>query len=65
MSDFPTGPAPEYLRRKDAAKFIGMSVAYLRGCERLGKGPERVRCGKIPLYTLEGLRRFMAARIER
>ena len=64
MSDSPTGPAPEYLRRKDAAKFIGMSVAYLRRCERLGKGPERSRCGKVPIYHIDALRRFMAARIE-
>lgn len=65
MSDSPTGPAQEFFRRKQAASFLNMSVGYLRRCEKLGQGPERSRCGKVPIYQIDALRRFMAARIER
>jgi predicted DNA-binding transcriptional regulator AlpA len=58
-------PLPvEYLRIKEAAKFIGMSSAFLRKVAREGHGPERVRCGKVLLYPIVGLRRYMAERVE-
>jgi hypothetical protein len=60
----PTAPR-EFLRRKEAAAFINMSVAFLRERERLGKGPERSRCGKVPVYHVDALRRWMAEQIER
>lgn len=55
----------EYLRIRPAAAFIGdMSVAFLRKEARLGRGPERVRCGKILLYPIAGLRKYMESRTE-
>lgn len=56
---------PEFLRRPAAAAFISMSQAYLRKVERLGKGPERSRCGKSPVYHIDELRRWMREHVER
>jgi len=59
-----TTVSQEYLRRPQAAAFIGMSQAWLKKADRLGKGPERSRLGKSPIYHIEALRRFVASRIE-
>jgi hypothetical protein len=48
--------APEFLRIKPAASFIGMSASFLRKEARNSRGPERVRCGKVLLYPISGLR---------
>jgi hypothetical protein len=54
-------PLPvEFLRIKEAANFIGMSPAFLRKEARLGRGPERIRCGKVLLFPVAGLRRYMS-----
>jgi predicted DNA-binding transcriptional regulator AlpA len=55
-------PAPEFLRRKDAAKFISMSVAFLRKAEREGRGPRMSRLGKSPVYSVADLRDWVASR---
>jgi len=59
-------PLPaEFLRIQVAAKFIGMSPAFLRKEARLKRGPERVRCGKCLLYHIDSLREYMASRTEK
>lgn len=55
----------EYMRLREAASFINMSPAFLRKEARLGRGPERVRCGKVLLYPMAGLRRYMTERTEK
>ena len=65
MPDRTTSPSQEYLRRPQAALFIGMSEAWLKKVEKSGQGPERSRCGKSPVYHIDSLRRFMAERVER
>jgi hypothetical protein len=55
----------EFLRIKEAARTINMSTAFMRKEARAGRGPQRVRCGKIILYPVEGLRQYMAERVER
>lgn len=57
--------APDYVRIREAAQLINMSPAYLRKVARLGIGPERVRCGKVLLYPVTGLRCWMAQHTER
>ena len=56
---------PEFLRRPQAAAFLGMSEAWLRKMERLGKAPERSRCGKSPVYRIETLRLWMQEQVEK
>lgn len=60
-----TGAPKEFLRIKEAAQFIGMSPAFLRKEARHSRGPERARVGKVLLYPVAGLRRYIADRTER
>jgi hypothetical protein len=57
--------SPAFLRRPDAAKYIGMSEGWLRKIDASGKGPEKARCGKSPVYSIESLNRFMRANVEK
>lgn len=61
---FPATVQAEFLRIKPASAFIGMSPAFLRKEARLKRGPERIRCGKVLLYPIAGLRRYMSDRTE-
>jgi hypothetical protein len=54
----------EFLCIKEAASFIGMSPAFLRKQARLGRGPDRARCGKVLVFPVAGLRRYVAAQTE-
>lgn len=54
---------PEYLRRREAAVFCKMSVSFLEKAERLGTGPRMSRLGKSPVYRVQDLRDWIAARI--
>jgi predicted DNA-binding transcriptional regulator AlpA len=57
-----TTVAPEFLRRPQAAKFVGMSPAFLRKAEKNGQGPKCSRLGKSPVYKISDLREWVAAR---
>lgn len=54
----------EFLRRKEAANFIGMSVAFLRKAEREGRGPHFARLGRTPAYAIADLRAWVESRRE-
>ena len=48
---------PPYLRRKDAALFLTLSVSYLDKMAREGRGPVRLLLGgKVPVYPVGGLK---------
>ena len=57
--DRATLPAP--IREPDAARYIGMSVAYLRQSRRLGRGPAHFRIGRAVRYHMEDLNVWLAA----
>jgi predicted DNA-binding transcriptional regulator AlpA len=63
MSEQSSVPA-QYLRLPQAASYISMSPAFLRKEHRLGRGPERIRCGKCLLFSRCALDRWLAARTE-
>jgi hypothetical protein len=56
------GIQQEYLRRRQAALFCGMSISFLEKAERLGTGPKMSRLGKSPIYKVENLRNWIASR---
>jgi hypothetical protein len=48
---------PPYLRRKDAAAFLTISVSYLDKLTREGRGPICLLLGgKIPVFPVAGLK---------
>jgi len=51
----------EYLRRDDAAKFLGLSKSTLANWASEGKGPTFHKVGRIPVYPVVELRRFVEA----
>ena len=50
---------PEFLRHKEAAKFLGVSPSLLAKQIRLGAGPPRRRVRRIVLYKVDDLRIWM------
>lgn len=57
-----SGVQQEYLRRREAAAFIKMSVSFLEKAERAGTGPRMARLGKSPVYRVQDLRDWIASR---
>lgn len=58
---------PEYVRRRDAARFLGLAVGTLANWASAGKGPafHRLGGGNVIVYDLAELTRFaQAGRIE-
>jgi hypothetical protein len=55
----------EYLRRAAAARFIGMSTAFLREGRKQGTGLAFSRIGKSPAYSISDLHEWMASRVQR
>lgn len=53
---------PEYMRRAEAAKFVRMSPAFLRKVAKQGNGPKFSKLGKSPVYRVDDLRDWLAAR---
>ncbi len=53
------GVRPEYLRRDAAARFLGLAPGTLANWASAGTGPAFHRVGRIPLYDLAELRRFV------
>ncbi len=50
---------PAYLRQRDAAAFLSVSVALLQKWHRLGTGPRRVLLGgRVPVYFIPDLHRW-------
>jgi predicted DNA-binding transcriptional regulator AlpA len=49
----------EYLRRADAASFLGLSVSTLANWASAGRGPTYHKMGRVPMYSLAELRRFV------
>jgi predicted DNA-binding transcriptional regulator AlpA len=66
-----TPPRPQaqgekrYVREKEAATFLGVSVSALRSWrgKRSPCGPPVTRMGKMVLYSMKELERFMEQRI--
>lgn len=52
---------PEYLRRREAARFLGLAPSTLANWLCAGKGPAVHHVGRVPLYDLAELRRFVGA----
>ncbi len=58
---------PEYVRRRDAARFLGVAVGTLANWASAGKGPafHRLGGGNVVVYDLAELTRFaQAGRVE-
>jgi excisionase family DNA binding protein len=51
----------EYMRRDEAAKFLGISKSTLANWASEGKGPTFHKVGRIPVYSVTELRRFIEA----
>jgi excisionase family DNA binding protein len=51
----------EYLRRDEAAKFLGLSKSTLANWASEGRGPTFHKVGRIPVYAVAELRRFIEA----
>ncbi|RBY87005.1 hypothetical protein DQ240_08155 [Blastococcus sp. TF02A-26] len=51
-----------YLRRDDAARFLGLATGTLANWASAGRGPSFHRIGRIPLYDLAELRRYVEGR---
>jgi hypothetical protein len=58
MSQANTG-GPRLLPEKDAADYVGMSVAFLRKRRRLGLAPSFVKFGKAVRYETPELESFI------
>ena len=54
-------PTSEYLRRDEAAKFLKISKSTLANWASEGKGPTFHKVGRIPVYAVTELRRFIEA----
>ena len=54
----------QYLRLPEAAEYIAMSPEFLRRVHREGRGPDRIRCGRVILYARSALDAFLAGRAE-
>lgn len=52
----------DYMRRADAANYLGLSSSTLANWASEGKGPVFHKVGRIPLYAVTELRRFVEAR---
>jgi excisionase family DNA binding protein len=65
----PQRPAPQsaspsaslYLRTKDAARLLGLSVATLEAWRLKGKGPRATKLGNAVRYSREELDRWLAS----
>lgn len=64
MDEVQQGVTPEFLRREQAAAFVGMSQAFLMKMEKLGKGPRVSRLGRAPVYSIADLRAWVESRRE-
>jgi len=70
LSTFPPKPRteaePQYLREHAAAKRLGVSASTLRSWrgKRRTSGPPVTRVGKMVLYSVKELERFMEERTE-
>ncbi len=51
-----------FLRREAAARFLGLAPGTLANWASAGKGPGFHRVGRIPLYEVGELRRYVEAR---
>ena len=56
---------PSLLTERDAARFLCMSVHFLRQARVQGRGPEYVRLGRSIRYTLGALQTFLLQRTVR
>jgi hypothetical protein len=54
-------PEPRYLRRRDAARFLGIAAATLRNWQYLGCGPECITVNGARLYEIRELVAFVDA----
>lgn len=52
---------PQYVRRRDAARFLGLAEGTLANMAHQRRGPDFHRIGRTVLYSLEELRRYVAA----
>jgi hypothetical protein len=53
---------PHYMRRSEAARFLGLAPGTLANWASAGKGPAFHRVGRIPLYSITELRRYVESR---
>jgi len=51
----------ETVREPDAARYIGLSRAYLRQARGKGRGPAYLRLGRAIRYTIPDLDQYLAA----
>jgi hypothetical protein len=64
-SEDPHDVRPEYLRRDEAARFVGLAPATMANMASAGRGPSFYRVGSRVLYEISELRRFVeAGRVE-
>jgi hypothetical protein len=56
---------PPLLTERDAARFICMSVYFLRQARVQGRGPEYMRFGRSIRYRLDALEKFIQQRTVR
>ena len=56
-----TSPQPEYLRTRDAARYLGLSPEWLELARTQGNGPAFVKLPRAVLYKRSDLDRFMAS----
>lgn len=57
-----TEPTPAYLRRRDAARYLGVSESLIRKLERSGEFPCAVRLNRAVVYPRQALDNLMATR---
>ena len=51
----------EYLRRDQAARFLGLAPGTMANLASCGRGPAYHRVGRTVLYAISDLRQFVAA----
>jgi hypothetical protein len=57
------GTSPHVIAERDAAEYIGLSIAYLRAARRLGRGPAYLRLGRSIRYRVVDLDRWLTAHL--
>lgn len=56
---------PNYLRLKDAATYLNLSLSTLMKLQAKGKGPTRIKIGRAVLYSYKNLDEWTARHTER
>jgi len=64
-STTPTPVAPPFMSERDAARYIAMSVHFLRQARVRGRGPAYARLGSSIRYRLSDLESWLSQRMVR